>query len=209
MVYNYSFEIIITNSAKLTEYKSLSDTELLQKVSNSDSKALEMLYERYSPLLFTLIKKIVQKPEAAEHLLTEVFVIIWRKVNHFDFHSGNAYTWIVTLTRNKAIDYLQRQRTNVEPEEYNDSYEDQYIVPKLAAGADALDLNTAFSIRPNIENALSKLTDAQKYVIHLAYYEGYTQKGIAEKLNIPLQTVKTKVKFALNNFKDNLIKESE
>lgn len=209
MVYNYSFEIIITNSAKLTEYKSLSDTELLQKVSNSDSKALEMLYERYSPLLFTLIKKIVQKQEAAEHLLTEVFVIIWRKVNHFNFQSGNAYTWIVTLTRNKAIDCLQRQRANIELEEYNDAYEDQFIIPKLAAGADALDLNTAFSIRSNIENALSKLTDAQKYVIHLAYYEGYTQKGIAEKLNIPLQTVKTKVKFALNNFKDNLIKESE
>lgn len=193
----------------MTEYKSLSDTELLQKVSNSDSKALEMLYERYSPILYTLIKKIVQSQEAAEYLLTEVFVIIWRKVNHFNFQSGNAYTWIITLTRNKAIDYLQRQRSKIELEEYNDAYEDQYIIPRLAAGSDALDLNTALNIRPNIENALSKLTDAQKYVIHLAYYEGYTQKGIAEKLNIPLQTVKTKVKFALNNFKDNLIKESE
>lgn len=193
----------------MNEYRSLTDLELLEKVSNNDSKALEALYERYSPILFTLVKKIVQKQDAAEQLLIEVFVIIWRKISFFNFQSGNAYTWIITLTRNKAVDYIQRQRSGIALEEYNDNYENQYILPKLSSGIDPLDLNTAMKIREKIENALSKLTDAQKYVIHLAYYEGYTQKGIAEKLNIPLQTVKTKVKFALNNLKDNLVKEAE
>ena len=64
-------------------------------------------------------------------------------------------------------------------------------------------------VKLNIEKALSKLTDAQKYVIHLSYYEGYTQNEISEKLKIPLLTVKSKVKIALNNLKDNLIKEKE
>lgn len=193
----------------MNEYSSLTDLELLQKVSGSDSKALEALYERYSPLLYTLIKKIVQKPDAAEQLLIESFVIIWRKAGFFNYKTGNAYTWIITLVRNKAVDYLQRQRDSVPMEEYNDEFENHYILPKLSSGIDALDLNTAMTIRPNIENALSKLTDAQKYVIHLAYYEGYTQKKIAEKLNIPLQTVKTKIRLALNNLKDNLVKETD
>jgi len=193
----------------LTEYRSLTDLELLQKISNTDSKALEALYERYSPILYTLIKKIVQKQDAAEQLLIETFVLIWRKSSSFNFQTGNVYTWIITLTRNKAVYFLQRQRAAVPLEEYNDAYEDQYIIPKLSTAIDALDLSTALNIRSNVETALSKLTDAQKYVIHLAYYEGYTQKGIAEKLNIPLQTVKTKVKFALKNLKDNLVKETD
>lgn len=193
----------------MTEYRSLTDLELLQKISNTDSKALEALYERYSPILYTLIKKIVQKQDAAEQLLIETFVLIWRKSSSFNFQTGNVYTWIITLTRNKAVYFLQRQRAAVPLEEYNDAYEDQYIIPKLSTAIDALDLSTALNIRSNVETALSKLTDAQKYVIHLAYYEGYTQKGIAEKLNIPLQTVKTKVKFALKNLKDNLVKETD
>ena len=193
----------------MNEYRSLTDLELLQKVSESDSKALEMLYERYSPLLYTLIKKIVQKQETAEELLIETFVIVWKKAGFFNFKTTNVYTWIIALARNKAVDYLQRKRAAQAMEEYDDAYENHFILPKLPSGIDPLNLNTALKIRTNIETALSKLTDAQKYVIHLAYYEGYTQKGIAEKLNIPLQTVKTKVKIALNNLKDNLVKETD
>ena len=65
--------------------------------------------------------------------------------------------------------------------------------------------NTALKIKPKIEEALEKLTDAQKYVIHLSYYEGYTLNEIAEKLNIPIETVRMKINAALHNLKDNLI----
>ena len=73
------------------------DIELLQRVASHDSKALEALYNRYSSLLYTVIKKIVNDEAIAEEVLTDVFVIIWQKVNLFNFDSANVYTWLITL----------------------------------------------------------------------------------------------------------------
>ncbi|HKJ80781.1 MAG TPA: sigma factor, partial [Ignavibacteriaceae bacterium] len=86
----------------------LSDIEIMKRVSSYDSKALEILYNRYSPLLYTLIKKTVKEKELAEEILTEVFVIVWRKIQLFDVYKGNVYTWLVTLARNKVVDTLRR-----------------------------------------------------------------------------------------------------
>ncbi len=182
------------------------DIELMQRVVAYDSKALEALYNRYSPILYTLIKKIVTDEAAAEEVLSDVFVIIWRKANRFDFSTGNVYTWIISLTRNKAVDYLKHQQVNGALKQYDDDFENKFILPKLSPAIDQLDIKTALHIKTNVETALNKLTDAQQYVIYLAYYEGLTQKEIAEKLNIPLPTVKSKIKIALGNLRDNLIK---
>ena len=182
------------------------DIELMQRVVAYDSKALEALYNRYSPILYTLIKKIVTEETAAEEILSDVFVIIWRKANRFDFTTGDVYTWIISLTRNKAVDFLRRTRLDGELSPYNEEYEDNYIIPRLSQAIDQLDIKTALHIKDNVETALNKLTDAQQYVIYLAYYEGLTQKEIAEKLNIPLPTVKSKIKIALSNLRENLIK---
>ncbi len=182
------------------------DIELMQRVVAYDSKALEALYNRYSPILYTLIKKIVTDEAAAEEILSDIFVIIWRKANKFDFSSGNVYTWIITLTRNKAVDHLRRQHNNAEANPYNEDFENKFILPRLSPAIDQLDIKTALHIKENVETALNQLTDAQQYVIYLAYYEGLTQKEIAERLNIPLPTVKSKIKIALTNLRDNLIK---
>lgn len=189
----------------MPQIANLPDIEIMQRVASYDSKALEVLYNRYSPLLYTLIKKTVTEKELAEEILTEVFVIIWRKIQLFDIHSGNVYTWMVTLARNKAVDSQRRLQGNQLPE-YNDQFEDEFIIPKLSKNIDPLDIKTAFSIKDSVESALNKLTDAQQYVLYLAYYEGFTQKEIAEKLNIPYSTVKSKIKIASNNLKEFLLK---
>jgi len=177
----------------------------MQKVSVYDSKALEILYNRYSPLLYTLVKKIVNDASLAEDVLTDIFEIIWRKIHLFDIHSGNVYSWLVTLSRNKAVDTLRRSQ-NREVPEYSKDYEDNFIIPKLSRIIDPLDLKTTNSIKDSVETAINKLTDAQKYVLYLAYYEGYTQKEIAEKLNIPFATVKSKIKIASTSLRDYLLK---
>lgn len=186
--------------------QSYTDMELLQRVANYDSKALEALYNRYSPIIFTLVKKIVPDPALAEEVLMEIFVIIWRKVNYFDFKSGSPYTWLITLARNKALDTVKRRANPTGFEEYSDAYEDFYIVPQLSQSIDVLDLQTALEVRGKVEKALNQLTDAQQYVIYLGYYEGLDESEIAERLKIPVQTVKSKLKLALTNLKDNLIK---
>ena len=183
-----------------------SDSELMQRVHVNDSKALEALYNRYSAILYTLIKKIVTDEEIAQDVLSDVFVIIWRKINLFDFNSNNVYTWIISITRNKAIDTIRRAKNLLEMEPYSEEYENNYIIPKLSQTNDPVDLETAMNIKGDVESALDKLTDAQKFVIYLAYYEGLTQKEIADRLKIPVSTVKSKIKIALLHLKNNIVK---
>lgn len=185
----------------------------MQRVASYDSKALEALYNRYSSLLYTLIKKIIGDETLAGEVLSEVFVIIWRKINLFDFNSADVYTWLVMLARNKAVDTLRRQNEELQTGKssfpsgkYDDEFENNFIVPHLSPLSDVLDIQTALSIKDNVESALNKLTDAQQYVIYLAFYEGLTQREIAAKLKIPLPTVKSKIKISLKNLRDNLIK---
>ena len=182
------------------------DIDVMKRVAAYDSKALEILYDRYSPLLYTLIKKIAVEKSLAEEILTEVFVIIWRRIELFDIYSGNVYTWLVTLARNKAVDTVRRKNENVEMPEYTNDYEVNFILPKLSKQIDPLDLATTNAIKDSFEVALNKLTDAQQYVIYLAYYEGLTQIEISEKLNIPFATVKSKVRIASTNLREYLLK---
>ena len=191
----------------MSENNNLSDKEILLKVAGNESKALEELYDRYSPVLFTLINKIVQEKSAAEDLLSDIFVIIWQKINLFDSETGNIYTWMINLARNKAIDYVKRKSNPEEMEEYSDEYENQYIIPHLSSSAEQIDLDKVLSMKDKINDSFNKLTEAQQYVLNLAYYKGYNKEEIARELNIPLPTVKIKISLALGNLNKNLAAE--
>ena len=191
----------------MSKYKELKDLELLEKITKYDSRALEELFDRYSRILYTLVKKIAPNQETTDKILVDIFSIIWQKAGKFNFESGSVYTWLVTLARNKAIDVVRRSRSSqLKLETYDDEYEDFFIVPTLSKDIDELDLETANRLGQKIETALANLSDAQKYVIHLAYYEGYTMDQIADKLNIPLETVRLKVMTALHLFRDDVVK---
>ncbi len=180
----------------------------MQEIVRFESRALEELYDRYSPLLFTIIKKIAPDQSTAEQILVDVFAIVWRKIDKFNFKNGNVYSWLVTLARNKAVDSLRRSRqANYAVQLNDDEHEDFFILPTFPEEMDSLDLKTAFTIRPKIEGALSKLTDTQKYVLHLAYYEGYTIGEISDRLNVPIETVRAKILTALHSLRDYLVKE--
>jgi len=189
----------------LDDYKSFSDIQIMNKVGDYDSKALEELYDRYSPILYSLIKKIVEDKTKAEEVLVDVFVIVWESKEASNIPADNVYTWLITLARNKAVDIKRRDENPEGMPEYNDDYEDSMIIPKLSKSIDPLDLKKALSVRDNFEEALNKLTDAQKFVLLLAYYEGKTHSEIAKQLNIPVSTVKSKIKLSLTNLKQNLV----
>ena len=184
----------------------IADIELFQKISNRDSKALESLYDRYSPVLYTLVKRIVVDKEVAEEILADIFVIIWQKSSMFDINSGNLYSWLINLSRNKALDFIKREKSLI-TDEYNDEYENVFIIPTISTLIPSNDLDKTFNNREKIYSAVHNLTEAQQYVLSLAYYDGLTESEIAKKLNIPLLTVKSKIRVALNSVKENLAKE--
>ena len=182
----------------MADSNSLTDAEIMLKVAGYDSKALEQLYDRYAPILYTLIKKIVTDKDTAEEILSEVFVTVWRQIDQFHFKTNNVYTWLITLARNKAIDVLNRNNGKLLPE-YTEDYEREHIIPKLSPEIEALELADVLNKKDKIEKALGSLTDAQKYVLELSYYGGMDQGEIAGKLNIPTMTVKSKLQVAFGN----------
>lgn len=184
----------------------LTDRELIERVINKDSKALEILYDRYSPILFTLVNKIVSDKIKAENILSDIFVIIWQKSNLYNFNAQKLYTWLILLTRNKSIDFAKRERGEI-IEEYTDDYENQIVLPKISPEISSLELDEAFDKRGAIYSAVNQLTEAQQYVLSLAYYEGLSEKEIAKKLNIPVPTIKSKLRVALNSIRENFAKE--
>ena len=188
------------------KYSGLPDQELLSKISAQDSRALEELYERYSPILYSLVQKIVPDRRIAEIILVEVFALIWTKAGTVNFEKGSVYTWIITLARNRAVDNLRRTRS---PEGsldvYDKEYEDFFIIPYLDENIDSLDIKTAMNIKPKMEAAMDKLTDAQKYVLHLSFYGGFTLGEISKKLNLPIEAVREKMLGAVHNLRENLL----
>lgn len=188
------------------KYSSLTDLELLRKISAQDSRALEELYDRYSTILYTLIKKIVTDKRIAEIILVDVFSIIWTKSGKLNFENSSVYTWIITLTRNRAVDNLRRTKTPADtPDVYNDEYENYFIIPFLDENIDFLDLKTAANIRPKMAAAMDKLTDAQKYVLQLSYYQGFTLGEISEKLKLPIEAVREKMMGAVHSLRQHLL----
>ncbi len=191
-------------------YADLSDIQLMELVKKRDKSALIELYRRYSELLFALANKITGNDELSSAILEKVFLITWNKIDFYFKGAQNPYAWFVTLTRNSAVDSARRNRGLLsETSEYTEEYENRFIIPRLKEPMDPLELKVAEKIKPKFKDSLDRLTDAQKYVLHLAYYDGYTINEIAEKLRIPVQTVRNKVKTAIYNLRDNLLTEEE
>ncbi|GJQ62264.1 MAG: RNA polymerase sigma factor [Melioribacteraceae bacterium] len=189
------------------KYKDISDSELFDKIKKYDSRALEELYERYGKLLYSLVLHIVKDKEKASELVVDIFALVWKNSEKYDTKLQNPFTWILLLARNKAVDYLKREKyDDIEPGNYNDKYEENFIMPVLDPNIDRLSFTTANEMKDKIERAFGGLTDAQKYVINLSYYEGFTIQQISKKLNIPVETVRNKVMTAMGNLRDNLLK---
>ncbi|HSP87063.1 MAG TPA: sigma-70 family RNA polymerase sigma factor, partial [Ignavibacteriaceae bacterium] len=183
-----------------------SEVEIMQRIFESDKKAIGELYDKYSSLLFTFIKKILKDNDLTENILMEVFLIVYKRINYFNFNTRNPYTWLITLTKNRVVFEL-RKKEGLKETSFNPLQEENFI-PKLSHLAESLDLERTFELKNKIENALNKLTEAQQYVIYLAFYEGQTQEAIAEKLKIPVSTVRSKVKTSLINLNENFTEKS-
>lgn len=173
----------------------LTDAEIMLKIAGYDSKALELLYNRYSPMLYALTKRIIPNQELAEEVLSEVFVIILKQIDQFDYKSSDVYAWLVTLTRNKAIDAMKRAQGK-EKRMYTEKYEKEEIIPKLSPEIKAMEFADVVGMRDKIQTAINSLSDAQRHVIDLSYFEGLDENVIAERLKIPVSSVKSKLRLA-------------
>ena len=175
----------------------ISDIELLHAIARSEEGALTALYDRYRLILFGLLVRILNSREEAEDVLQEVFLQVWRRAADFDEERGRPFTWLVTLTRSRAIDRL---RVLAARQRLTDSAALEVSAEASDAVADALHAEQ----REIIAQALASLPAEQRRTLKLAYFEGLTQSEIAARLDSPLGTVKTRMRAGLMTLRELL-----
>jgi len=173
----------------LVKEERFSEDELVNLLKKQDERSIEFLYDNYSNALFGAIIQIVQEKETAEDLLQEVFVKIWKGMASYERSKGRLYTWMLNIARNASIDKLRSKgfKTNAKNRPLDNSV--SYI-------------NKNFRSENNIDTiGLQKLVEQLKpehqLMIDMLYFKGYTQSELSEELNIPLGTVKTRVRAAI------------
>jgi RNA polymerase sigma-70 factor (ECF subfamily) len=175
----------------------LSDHGLLALVGRGDREAFARLYDMYGAAAYSLAVRIVRDRDLAADVVQNVFLAVWTGATQFDSGRGQPSTWIMTMTHHKAVDMVRReQRRRTEP---------------LDATMD--DSATAVPVEEqawrgvageNVRAALARLPDPHREVIELAYFAGYTQSELAERLAVPIGTVKSRTFAAMNALRDAL-----
>jgi RNA polymerase sigma factor (sigma-70 family) len=165
------------------------EAELVASLKERDRKAFGYLYDNYSGSLLSVILQIVSEQELAHDVLQEVFINIWRRIESYDVTKGRLFTWMLNVARNAAIDMVRSKS-------YQNSLKNREL-------PEYFDVNVGGQItQMNVDNiglnkVLLKLKQEHRTLIDLAYFKGYTHEEIAEIEEIPLGTVKTRIRTAL------------
>jgi RNA polymerase sigma-70 factor (ECF subfamily) len=174
-----------------------SERELVFLLKEKNARAFGYLYDNYSTALYNIIRQMISDAELANDVLQEVFLNIWRKIETYDSSKGRLFTWMLNIARNASIDTLRSK-----------SYQNNQKNQELPN--DVNNNSSSFLYMPiNIDNIglrkiLDKLKPEHRILIELAYFKGYTHEEIAQIENIPLGTVKTRIRNALLQLKEYL-----
>lgn len=169
--------------------KKYSEEELVSLLKNKDQSAFSYLYDNYSPVLLGIIYKMISDRVLAEDVLQEAFVKIWNNFSGYDSAKGRLFTWMLNITRNLTIDTIRSKSFKNQSKIRND----EKAVNNISDKTNAAESFDALGIRKN----LTLLKDDQREIIELAYFRGFTQDEISKQLDIPLGTVKTKMRAAI------------
>lgn len=165
------------------------EEELVALVKDGNRDAFSYLYDNYSRALFGVIYKIVAEETEAEDILQNVFLKIWNSFSSYSGDKGRLYSWMLNIARNASIDFIRSKQNKMNSQ----NFQSDNIVNEINRHH-----NTSVNYdHIGLKNVLSKLDEEHKLIIDLAYFEGYTQDEISKKLNMPLGTVKTRIRQAI------------
>jgi RNA polymerase sigma-70 factor (ECF subfamily) len=178
----------------------LADEELMPLVGRKDPEAFEVLYDRHGGAAYSLAYRIVGDRAAAEEVTQEAFISVWRSGARFDAARGSVRSWLLSVVRNRAIDFL-RSRAGKAPKL---TFDDDAVLEQRPAEErteeEALQRETAAELR----GALGKLPGEQSKVIELAYFGGFSHSEISRILGLPMGTVKGRMRLGLEKIRGEL-----
>jgi len=192
-------------SQQKAPYGGFDDEELMQRLFHRDLEAFRALYERYGSLVYSTCLRIVRDTQIAEDMVQEIFLRIWRKPESYLPQRGRFVTWLTSVTRNRAVDEI-RSRNRRFRHEAASPEEQEREVPAAETMDPALTAELADQ-RRLILAALEGIPLEQREVIELAYFGGFTQQEISERLSQPLGTVKTRIRLGMQKLRAALAPE--
>jgi RNA polymerase sigma-70 factor (ECF subfamily) len=164
----------------------LSDLALVMAIRSGDQSAMAALYDRFSSIVYAVALRVLQETGAAEDVLQDIFMQLWRNPGAFDSSRGNMAAWLAVIARNRAIDALRRRRPQDDIE--------KVVVSVDVDLASETDRSRAME---KVRGALQAMPSPQRSALELAYFEGLTHTEIAEKTGEPLGTIKTRIRTGL------------
>ena len=173
--------------------KKYSEHDLIGGLKDRDPSAFRYLYLNYRGALFTVIIQIIPDPETASDILQEVFVSVWKNIDKYDPQKGRLFTWLLNITRNAAINMTRSKnyKNSLKNEDLDNS-----VYTTENKGGQETNIN-----RIGLRKIVDQLKQEQREVLDLAYYKGLTQEEVSRVLNIPLGTVKTRLRTAIKEMR--------
>jgi RNA polymerase sigma-70 factor (ECF subfamily) len=172
------------------------DSALVERIMAGEEDALSALYDRYAGMLYAMLVRILKDTSAAEEVLQDLFLQLWRGASRFDASRGSLPAWLLVIGRNRALSRLRRrERREIleDPEEFS--------LEAVPSAGDLEDEAWRMQLMQRLRSAMATLPPEQKEALELAYFEGMTQTEIAARTGSPLGTVKSRVRAAMQSLK--------
>ena len=182
--------------------RNLTDSGLLERMANGDKAALAELYDRFSKPLYSMAIQVLREPSEAQDVVHDAFIALWEKASDFKGSRGTAFSWAVTLTRNRAIDRLRQLRRRAELLEESAADAERIHAGGGSTHADESAAQSDEAV--HVRDAVKALPTDQRLALELAFYKGLTQQEIAETLQQPLGTVKARIRRGLIKLRESL-----
>src|SRR3954468_22201045 len=182
-----------------TDLRSLADEDLMQLVQRGDPRAFELVYDRHSGAAFSLAYRMVGRGNVAEDVVQEAFLSIWRSGARYERARGSVRTWVLGIVHHRAIDALRRSFVH-ERRRASDEGIEERLADEVRTDAEVARRQEADTVRA----ALQTLPGEQVQVIELAYFGGFTHTEIAEMLQVPVGTVKGRMRLGLEKLRNTL-----
>lgn len=163
-----------------------SDVDLVAAMVRRDQSACSTLYDRYSRLVFSVALRVTNDRTAAEDIVHDLFLQLWRQPEKFDGARGNIAPWLAVMTRNRAIDWIRRQKDSVTPEDV-----------ELTSDCNTADEVERAEIVGKVRQILKEMPESQRDVLEMAFFSGLTHADIASKTGTPLGTIKSRIRAGL------------
>jgi RNA polymerase sigma-70 factor, ECF subfamily len=180
------------------------DLDLVRRMVDGDESAMAELYDRYGTVLYAVAYRIVGQKADAEEVVMEAFAQVWRDAGRFEAARGSVAAWLTMITRSRALDHI-RSRERRERLNASAAREDQVQTPARGSwGSDPGYQVEQTERQKRVAAALESLAPAQRQAIELAYFDGLSQSEIAERLNEPLGTIKTRVRLGMMKLREAL-----